>query len=272
MPCLVDGRRCLHSGAPGPHGPLSSRRRLDRRDRGADGSTLKVTAPALVSPVDGARAEDRRPTLDLAQLDRQVRRHRRRLRHRGQHADGRGLLADRRRVARLRRAPASTSISSTTLCIRGASARTSATPTASGRGRPGRASCRRRVPSPPAPPIGAVGPAAAPRRSRRWVLAKPASRGRTIRRSCAPSPARSRRALQHSCQPEGGSWEFMDRTVDALRAKDGRYGYNCKRGNCNDPSLDVVSYFYGDRPRHSKAAPRFTSSTSLAATAARPRR
>ena len=29
----------------------------------ADGSTLKVTAPALVSPVDGARAEDRRPTL-----------------------------------------------------------------------------------------------------------------------------------------------------------------------------------------------------------------
>src|SRR5918993_2194040 len=29
----------------------------------ADGSTLKVTAPALVSPVDGSRAEDRRPTL-----------------------------------------------------------------------------------------------------------------------------------------------------------------------------------------------------------------
>ena len=29
----------------------------------ADGSTLKVTAPALVAPVDGARAEDRRPTL-----------------------------------------------------------------------------------------------------------------------------------------------------------------------------------------------------------------
>src|SRR5215217_6963733 len=29
----------------------------------ADGSTLKVTAPPLVSPVDGQRAEDRRPTL-----------------------------------------------------------------------------------------------------------------------------------------------------------------------------------------------------------------
>ena len=30
---------------------------------GADGSTLKVTAPSLISPIDGARAEDRRPTL-----------------------------------------------------------------------------------------------------------------------------------------------------------------------------------------------------------------
>jgi hypothetical protein len=53
-------------------------------------------------------------------------------------------------------------------------------------------------------------------------------------------------SLQHSCQPEGGSWEFMDRVVDALRAKDGRYGYNAKRGNTNDPSLDVVSYFYAN--------------------------
>src|SRR5688500_18930816 len=30
---------------------------------GPDGSTLKTSAPALVSPVDRARAEDRRPTL-----------------------------------------------------------------------------------------------------------------------------------------------------------------------------------------------------------------
>ena len=37
----------------------------------------------------------------------------------------------------------------------------------------------------------------------------------------------------------------MDRTVDALRARNGRYGYNAKRGNMNDPSLDVVSYFRG---------------------------
>ncbi len=51
--------------------------------------------------------------------------------------------------------------------------------------------------------------------------------------------------LRNSCQDHGGSWEFMDRGVDALRAIDGRYGYNCKRGNCNDPSLDVVSYYWG---------------------------
>jgi hypothetical protein len=52
-------------------------------------------------------------------------------------------------------------------------------------------------------------------------------------------------AFRHSCQPEGGSWEFMDRTVDALRARNGRYGYNAKRGNMNDPSLDVIGFFRG---------------------------
>lgn len=52
-------------------------------------------------------------------------------------------------------------------------------------------------------------------------------------------------ALRNSCQEHGGTWEFMDRSVDALRAVDGRWAYNCKRGNCNDPSLDVVSYYYG---------------------------
>ena len=52
-------------------------------------------------------------------------------------------------------------------------------------------------------------------------------------------------ALGNSCVHEGGSWEFMDLAVTALRAKDTRWGYNCKRGNCNDPSVDVVDYFYG---------------------------
>jgi hypothetical protein len=52
-------------------------------------------------------------------------------------------------------------------------------------------------------------------------------------------------ALANSCIEEGGSWEFMDLAVAALRATDSRWGYNCKRGNCNDPSVDVVDYFWG---------------------------
>ena len=52
--------------------------------------------------------------------------------------------------------------------------------------------------------------------------------------------------IESSCQEHGGSWEFLDRSVDTLRAIDGRYGYNAKRGNMNDPSVDVVSYFWGN--------------------------
>ncbi len=62
-----------------------------------------------------------------------------------------------------------------------------------------------------------------------------------VRAVAAQFPA----SLRNSCQDHGGSWEFMDRSIDALRAKDGRYGYNAKRGNMNDPSLDVASYYYG---------------------------
>jgi len=54
--------------------------------------------------------------------------------------------------------------------------------------------------------------------------------------------------LRNSCQPEGGNWNFMDGAVDTLQAIDLRYGYNCKRGNCNDPSLDVISYHWGAGP------------------------
>jgi len=52
-------------------------------------------------------------------------------------------------------------------------------------------------------------------------------------------------ALRGSCQDHGGSWEFMDRLVDALRTHDTRWGYNWKRGNVGDPSKDVVDYHWG---------------------------
>ena len=55
-------------------------------------------------------------------------------------------------------------------------------------------------------------------------------------------------ALRNSCQSSGGSWEFLDRLVDQLRARDSRWGYNGKRGNANDPSHDVVDYNWGSQP------------------------
>jgi hypothetical protein len=54
--------------------------------------------------------------------------------------------------------------------------------------------------------------------------------------------------LANSCQEHGGSWAFMDAVVDTLRSYDTRWGYNGKRGNANDPSLDVVTYHYSGGP------------------------
>jgi len=57
-------------------------------------------------------------------------------------------------------------------------------------------------------------------------------------------------ALRNSCQDHGGSWQFMDLVVDTLRTYDTRWGYTAKRGNGNDPSLDVVTYHHGAGPAH----------------------
>ncbi len=54
--------------------------------------------------------------------------------------------------------------------------------------------------------------------------------------------------LASSCQEHGGSWQFMDLVVDTLRTYDTRWAYNGKRGNANDPSMDVVTYHYGAGP------------------------
>ena len=39
----------------------------------------------------------------------------------------------------------------------------------------------------------------------------------------------------------------MDRVVDTLRTYDSRWGYNWKRGNVGDPSMDVIDYHFGGR-------------------------
>ncbi len=51
--------------------------------------------------------------------------------------------------------------------------------------------------------------------------------------------------LRNSCQEHGGSWAFMDAVVDTLRTYDTRWGYNWKRGNVGDPSMDVIDYHWG---------------------------
>ena len=51
--------------------------------------------------------------------------------------------------------------------------------------------------------------------------------------------------LGDSCIEEGGSWDFMDEAIRQLRLTDTRWGYNCKRGNCNEISIDIANYFWG---------------------------
>lgn len=51
--------------------------------------------------------------------------------------------------------------------------------------------------------------------------------------------------LGDSCIDDGGSWAYMDGLIDALRATDTRWGFNCKRGDCNTISEDIANYFYG---------------------------
>ena len=52
---------------------------------------------------------------------------------------------------------------------------------------------------------------------------------------------------RNSCQESQGErgWVWLDKLIDRLRTKDLRWGYNGKRGNTNDTSMDIVDYHYG---------------------------
>jgi hypothetical protein len=212
----------------------------------ADGSTLKVGPPGTVSPVDGQTAEDRRPTLVWTNAE-------------GKYTSM-GVAYDIE-LSTPEKVVYSTTVGETpnfgahlipfdldysieySWRVRAhvgnpdtygpwsnwATFKSIARPTSSGGG--GAA--------------GAVlGGCAAPMSDSGTRVSVRPNDSAIVRQVASQYPA----ALQHSCQPEGGSWEFMDRTVDALRAVNGRYGYNAKRGNMNDPSLDVVSYYRGADP------------------------
>lgn len=211
-----------------------------------DGSTLKVTAPAQISPVDGARAEDRRPTLIwLNSTAKYV----------GGYVDAYDLeLSTPVAVVYSRTVGISADYGAhlveldldydTVYSWRVRAHVGSPDSVGPWSSWTSFLSPTRPVAVAPPPGSAVTGGCAAPISPLgAGENRKPRPNDSAIVRSVASAfPT----ALARSCQPEGGSWEFMDRAVDALRAKDGRYGYNCKRGNCNDPSLDVVSYFYAN--------------------------
>lgn len=84
-----------------------------------------------------------------------------------------------------------------------------------------------------------------------------------------PLPAYGAQVLQLYVAQSGGaslplacptgnanSWGFMDGLVDQLRQKDTRWGYFCRRGNCFDPSNDVIGY-------HATAGPETTGAAGV---------
>jgi hypothetical protein len=210
----------------------------------ADGSNLKVTAPALVSPVDGARAEDRRPTLVW-------------LNSNGKYGTV-GVAYD-------------IEVSTPTTVVY--TQTVGETPDLGAHLIPvdldydvvyswrvrahlgdlfgpwsswaSFLSPSRPVAAAPTVPVGTTGSGCS-------APISPLGPGETRKprrndhATVNSVVAQFGGAFRNSCQEHGGSWEFMDRAVDTLRLLDGRYGYNAKRGNMNDPSVDVVSYFWGN--------------------------
>ena len=50
------------------------------------------------------------------------------------------------------------------------------------------------------------------------------------------------RVSSGSVESDDERWEFMDRVVQALHAKDDRFGYTCVNKDCNDISTDKIAY------------------------------
>lgn len=217
----------------------------------ADGSTLKVTAPALISPTGGERAEDRRPTLIWLNSEG-------RYTNIGVAYDIEVWTSTGTSPIYTRTVGESPNIGAHLVELELEYERDYAWRVRAHVGNPDTVGpwsaygsfstpLRPVVTAPPPPTTTTTtggGSCAAPVSPlAAGETRKPRPNGSaTVRDIAARFPA----ALRNSCQEHGGSWEFMDRVVDALRAQDGRWAYNAKRGNINDPSVDVVSYFYSN--------------------------
>lgn len=239
---LMAGAACTQS----PQTPTTPSAILDSSTaNAADGSSLKVTTPAIIAPANGERAEDRNPTLvwlnsngryqnigvayDLelstpaaVVYSRTVGESPESGAHRVELTLDYDLVYSWRVRARIGNdlGPWSNwaSFMSPTRPV-------ASTPSVSGGGSSG-SGC--------SAPISPLGPG---------ETRKPKPNGfPTVIAIATQFP----NLLRRSCQEHGEGWEFQDRVTDALRLTDGRWGYNAKRGNMNDPSMDVVSYFYAN--------------------------
>ena len=201
----------------------------------ADGSTLKVSAPSLVSPIGGARVDNRRPTFTWTAAtgtfaangvnptyDLEV-----------SGTDGAVLLTTN--VAGTTYQPTVDAAFNTTYNWRVRARQEGATG-----------------------PWSAVGNFVTPQQAAAGGLIlegfktpdpAPGSRlqlpneSGTVNSQYAANPG----DWQNSCQDTQGErgWIWLDKLVDTLRMKDLRWAYNGKRGNPNDPSKDVITYHYG---------------------------
>ena len=195
----------------------------------ADGSTLKVLAPTIISPTNDLTLDTRQPTLVVANTT--------------------GRFANRTFTYEFQLLSDSGSVIRTQMMPQGATNTSWVYPEQLERDTPYRWRVRARLNE-------AFGP---------WTSS---SRFITVKEKRAADPPPGQRLpfpnwgaaivvqvasqrpdlLRRSCQDDGGTWEFLDLVVDTLRLEDSRFGYNCKRGNCNDPSKDIVAYHYGPGP------------------------
>lgn len=199
-------------------------------DAAADGSTLKVTPPTVMSPSSDFRIDSRKPTMVVG--------------------NSTGRFVNRQFTYEFQLLNDSSSVVDSTTMAAGSGGTTSwAYPTDLERDTPYRWRARARMGN-------AVGPWSSTARfftvfEKRTPdpppgqkLPYPSYGGSIVARVAAQRPD----LLRRSCQDDGGTWEFLDLVVDTLRLEDTRFGYNCKRGNCGDPSKDIVAYHYGPGP------------------------
>jgi len=224
--CVLAATLAACNGSP--NAPSSSAAAGVAAEAGPNGETLKVQAPALASPANDLRLDSRRPTLVATNVA-------------GKYVGGSfsyefELLTD-----------GNTRVDGATLSS-GAGTTTWAYPTDLERDTAYRWRVRARMGN-------ALGPWSATRRfltlfEKRTPDPAPGTRlplpnmFHIVQQVAAQYPS----ALANSCQHAGGTWEFMDRVIDALRLEDTRWGYNWKRGVVGDPSLDVIVYNYTAAP------------------------